>query len=298
MFAALELPFLPTYNDFQFKVKHKLNDKNELTIIGLGALDQFELNTKANQTVEQRYILKYLPVNEQWNYTLGAVYKRYRENGYNSLILSHNYLNNKAFKHINNVQDSAKTFDYSSQEQEVKLRYETVTNLPAGFKLGYGASAEYAKYTNSTFNIVANKAFTDTLLYYTSLNMFHYGSYVQLSNKLFNQSLTLSTGLRIDGTNYSSAMNNPFNHVSPRLSASYQLSNKISLNASSGRYFQRPPYTAMGFRDNNQQLVNQQNGLSYITADHLVAGLEYLPNEQSSISLEGFIKSTRTTPTQ
>ena len=77
LFKAIGLPFLPTYNDFQFKIKTKINQKTELSLIGLGALDQFKLNTEANKTEEQRYLLGYLPVNNQWNYTFGAVLKHF-----------------------------------------------------------------------------------------------------------------------------------------------------------------------------------------------------------------------------
>jgi len=41
LFAALKLPILPTYNDYQFKFNFQLDPKNKLSIIGLGALDQF-----------------------------------------------------------------------------------------------------------------------------------------------------------------------------------------------------------------------------------------------------------------
>ncbi|MDX5404962.1 MAG: TonB-dependent receptor, partial [Bacteroidota bacterium] len=74
LFSALDLPFLPTYNDFQFKTKTVFNKHHQLTVLGLGAIDNFELNTAANETPEQRYILNYLPVNEQWNYSIGAKY--------------------------------------------------------------------------------------------------------------------------------------------------------------------------------------------------------------------------------
>ena len=37
LFAALKLPFLPTYNDAQFKVDYKINRKNKISIIGIGA---------------------------------------------------------------------------------------------------------------------------------------------------------------------------------------------------------------------------------------------------------------------
>ena len=65
LFSALELPFLPAYTDFQLKYKVKLDPKNEITIIGLGAKDDFELNLKANETDYQKYILDYIPVQEQ-----------------------------------------------------------------------------------------------------------------------------------------------------------------------------------------------------------------------------------------
>lgn len=65
LFSALGLPFLPTYNDFQFKTRTRIDTKNEISIIGLGAIDKNTLNLKVNETDEQKYILGYLPVNEQ-----------------------------------------------------------------------------------------------------------------------------------------------------------------------------------------------------------------------------------------
>ena len=71
LFSLLELPFLPTYNDFTLKVKHKINDRSEITLLGIGAIDNFDLNLDANETESQQYILNNLPVNEQWNYSTG-----------------------------------------------------------------------------------------------------------------------------------------------------------------------------------------------------------------------------------
>src|SRR5690606_2469019 len=79
LFGLIGLPFLPTYNDYQFKIKTRLDERNELSIISIGSLDNNELNTDANETEEQQYILGYLPVNEQWTYAIGAVYKHYRD---------------------------------------------------------------------------------------------------------------------------------------------------------------------------------------------------------------------------
>ena len=79
LFKSLGLPFLPTYNDYQFKEKIKFNQQNELSIISIGALDKSPLNLKADSTDYQKYILGYLPEYDQWNYAVGAVYKHFGE---------------------------------------------------------------------------------------------------------------------------------------------------------------------------------------------------------------------------
>ena len=68
LFRLLQLPFLPTFNDFQLKTTTKINDKTELTFIGIGAIDQFALNEDApeEETQEEKedrlYTLGVLPV--------------------------------------------------------------------------------------------------------------------------------------------------------------------------------------------------------------------------------------------
>ncbi|MBM3419852.1 MAG: TonB-dependent receptor, partial [Bacteroidetes bacterium] len=69
LFGAIGLPFLPTYTDFQFKHKTRFGNRNELTVLGLGANDDFRLNLDANETDYQRFILDYIPVQEQYSYT-------------------------------------------------------------------------------------------------------------------------------------------------------------------------------------------------------------------------------------
>jgi hypothetical protein len=85
-------------------------------------------------------------------------------------------------------------------------------------------------------------------------------------------------------------MNNPLDQLSPRISASLVLSEKLTLNANIGRYYQLPAYTVLGYRDNEGNLVNRDNKVTYVQSDHIVAGLEYNPSRYSKISLEGFHK--------
>jgi TonB dependent receptor len=85
-------------------------------------------------------------------------------------------------------------------------------------------------------------------------------------------------------------MGNPLNQISPRISASVKVVEWMNINANIGRYYQRPQYTVMGYRDQNQALVNKANGLKYIRADHAVAGLEFIPTQNTRITVEGFYK--------
>ena len=113
LFAAIGLPFLPTYNDFQVKVKTRINKKNEITFLGIGAIDNDALNTGIkNPTESQAYLLAYLPTYVQWNYTVGAVYKHFAETHYDTWVLSRNMLRNTNYKYKDNNTDSVKTSDY------------------------------------------------------------------------------------------------------------------------------------------------------------------------------------------
>src|SRR6056297_562619 len=297
LFAALELPFLPTYNDAQFKIKTRFDEKNELTLIGLGAIDQFDLNLDANDTEDQRYILNFIPVNEQWSYTVGAVFKHYREKSYDTWVLSRNALNNRSYKYQdNNEVDSLLTFDYFSEESETKFRYENTTRSDNGYKINYGAGLEYAQYTNDTYRkqFVGNA--TQTINYNTRLDLWSWSVFGQISKEYLGERLSLSLGARTDANNYSSEMSNLLSQFSPRFSASYQLKADLSINFNTGRYYQRPAYTTLGFSDATGNLINKTNGLKYISVDHLVGGFEYLPDDDSVISLEGFYKYYRDYP--
>jgi hypothetical protein len=299
LFSVLKLPFLPIYNDGQFKIKTRLNAKNEITFLGLGALDQFELNKAANdgvtdqETLERnQYILGNIASNDQWNYTLGAAYKHFSNSSFQEIIVSRNHLDNRAVKYFNNDEslESNKILDYRSQEIENKLRLEH-TWRGNGWKWNVGAGYENGLFTNRTYNrFVTSDGQVLTADFKSDLFINKYAAFTQISKGFIADRLKLSLGLRTDMAIYNSATSNPLDQLSPRFSVSYLFAPKWSLNGSIGRFYQLPPYTILGYRDNNNNLVNKQNGISYIQADHFVAGVEYLPFSNTKISVEGFYK--------
>jgi hypothetical protein len=296
LFDVIGLPFLPTYNDFQFKSRTRIDEKREFSIIGIGAIDQFRLNLNANETEEQRYILDYLPVNEQWNYAIGAVYKRFRDSSYDTWVLSRNYLNNTAYKYRDNNSDDIRTLDYKSAEIENKFRFENTSRRFRNTKITIGAGFEYAKYTNSTLNTLFISGSPVLLDYDSFLDFFKWNAFAQVSRDLFSERLSLSLGVRADANSYSSEMSNILDQISPRFSASYNIVPELSWNFNTGRFYQLPPHTTPGFRNNAGDLVNRDNRITYISADHIVSGFELRPGEVSSISVEGFFKRYRNYP--
>jgi hypothetical protein len=295
LFDVLGLPFLPTYNDMQFKVKHKFNNKNELSFIGLGAYDQFDLNESVNDDVDDEddlernnYILGNIPVNEQWNYTLGAVYKHYGKKSFQTYVLSRNTLNNSAYKYEDNDENLPKILDYESEETENKFRFEN-TYRDKGYRINAGMNLEHAYYTNATFNRLGTPAGVQIINYNTELNMLKYGAFGSISKDFFNTRLNLTLGVRFDGNDYNDDMSNALNQFSPRLAGSYALTEKWSLNFNVGRYYQLPAYTVLGFSDANGELLNQDR-TKYIQSDHLVGGVEFQPDLKTKITVEGFLK--------
>ena len=291
LFDVLGLPFLPTYDDFLFKTKTKIDQKNEITFLGLGSIDKFKLNTGIKNPDEgQLYILQYLPVNEQWSYTVGAVYKHFHKYGYTNVVLSRNMLNNRSIKYEDNIEiDSNLVYDYNSYESENKLRIEHLTRKGA-WSYNYGAGLDFARYTNNTYQRIFGQSGPDTILYDSKVKLFLWNVFGQVSKNFFGDRLVLSFGVRMDANDYTGYMSNLFHQFSPRFSASYGITNKLSVNFNTGRYYQRPPYTSLGFRNNEGVLVNKQNNIKYISSDHIVLGLSYLPVNDAKISLEGFYK--------
>jgi len=296
LFDVIGLPFLPTFNDYQLKWKTRFDKNNELTIVSIGALDQFKLNLGIeNPTEDQEYILTFLPVNEQWSYAIGAVYKHFKPNSFQTLVVSRNMLNNTSYKYPNNDESRPRSLDYVSREIENKIRFEN--NIRFGdYKFVYTLGSEFAKYENSTLQQLYVGNDLIQIDYNSALDLFKFAGSAQLSRTLLNERLTVSAGVRTDFNTYSASMLNPLDQLSPRISASYVLTEKWALTGSIGRFYQLPAYTTLGFRNNDGDLVNKDNELKYIGANHYIGGLQFIPREDVFFSLEVFRKDYNNYP--
>ncbi|SFB58004.1 TonB-dependent receptor [Algoriphagus aquimarinus] len=298
LFKLIGLPFLPTFNDFQLKTTTKLNDKTELTFIGVGAIDKFVLNQDVpdDETEEDRenrlYLLDVLPVQNQWNYATGVKLKRFRENGFWTFVLSRNMLNNHSVKYAGNDESSQNNllFDYLSQESENKFRAEN-SIFKGGFTVKYGVNYEYSRYYIKNFDrsTLANSGQIIDVESTSNFNL--YGGFVSASKYFNDERLLITGGIRMDGADFGATAKNPLNQLSPRISFSYQLKPNLFATANAGVYYQKPSYTVLGYKDSEGQLINQLNDVRFIRNSQLIAGIEWLvPEKNRRFTAEAFYK--------
>ncbi len=288
LFDMLGLPFLPTFTDAQFKLKTRFDARNELTVLGLGGIDKMKLNTKADDE-DNEYILSYLPKIQQETFTLGAVYRHYAGAHVQSVVASHSYLNNRNTKYQQNDESDPEhlMLRLRSTEQNTQLRLENSSSF-RNWKVTVGTSLDYSQYSNTTFQ----KVYTDraqTFDYHTYLGIMRWGLFGTVNYTSIDERFTSSLGLRADANNYSAAMKDLSDQLSPRLSLSYQLTEHWSLSGNAGLYYQLPPYTALGFKNNNGLYANKY-ALRYMQVSQGSVGLNWRKGDTFEVSVEGFYK--------
>ena len=288
LFDMLGLPFLPTFTDAQFKLKTRFDARNELTVLGLGGIDKMKLKTKADDE-DNEYILSYLPKIQQETFTLGAVYRHYAGAHVQSVVASHSYLNNRNTKYQQNDESDPEhlMLRLRSTEQNTQLRLENSSSF-RNWKVTVGTSLDYSQYSNTTFQ----KVYTDraqTFDYHTYLGIMRWGLFGTVNYTSIDERFTASLGLRADANNYSAAMKDLSDQLSPRLSLSYQLTEHWSLSGNAGLYYQLPPYTALGFKNNNGLYANKY-ALRYMQVSQGSIGLNWRKGDTFEVSVEGFYK--------
>jgi len=263
LFSVLGLPFLPNFIDYQAKVKVKLNEKDDISFLMVGAVDFFRLNLKVNDNItdsvqlkSNKYILGYLPVYRQWNYTFGTVYTHYGTQSKTQYFLSRNMLNNTSYKYRNNDESSEdnRIFTYKSIEEENKLRIENSRTIRK-WKLLAGTGLEYVQFgvDNKAKILIPGAPGTpgtiQDIAFNSQLDLAKYSGFVRAYRNVMGSG-TLSFAGRLDGNTYNKHMQNVFNQPTASVSASLPTAvNGLFLNANIGQFTQLPSYTILGYRN-------------------------------------------------
>lgn len=304
LFTALDLPIRPNFSDFQFKVTNQLTPKSTITVLGLGAIDNFKFAPTKESSVENEFLVRSLPFITQWNYTFGATYKKRIKDGFYNISLSRNMFDNQLdqFEDAQNDNEDFRNLKLKSQEIENKFRFD-FNKYKNGWKYSFGLMGQYVQYNTSLFNKLSNAIYNEngveispqiTINVNSEIAFFKSGAFAQVSKSFFKNKLLISTGVRTDINSFTKNGLDVGRTLSPRLSFAYHLNEKLDLTASVGRYFKIPVYTSLGYQNAAGELVNKS--MEYINSNHFVLGAQYLPNDGMRITLEGFYKQYNNYP--
>lgn len=281
LFEVIGLPIRPDYWDYQYKIDHKINDYNYLYFLGLGSIDDFYLDGSGELDDNARAALEQSPFIIQRTNTVGLTWKTIFKDGsgFVETSMSNNFLKNNFTRYQDNELQQTKLFENDSEEMETHFR-STMNYFGNTWQFKTGILAKRVNYSNTTTSLL----FSDN--YTSEITFFRYGFFANATNSFFNEKLDFSFGIRIDDDSYTTGKKELLN-LSPRIALGYKLTQKWKVNATAGRYFKIPPYTILGYQDNDV-FVNKNT--RYIQSDHLGLGLERFLGSASSVSLEGFYK--------
>lgn len=297
LFKIVDLPIRPDFYDFQYKVNHKFNDRTTLTAIGIGAIDNFSFAPTKESTPENIYVLRSTPYINQWTYTMGFNLNRKIENGFMNFIVSRNMFNTTLdkFEDEQKIEEN-RTLRIDSYEVENKFRFD-YNKFINGWRLSAGVDAQYVGYYGKVFNKIGFVSADDigniipakSMEFNSSIDFFKYGLFLQAAKRFYDEKLLLSGEFRSDMNSFTTTGSNPLQTLSPRLSASYSINPQWNLNASVGSYFKSPVYTALGYKNQEGDFVNED--MKYTKSTHYIIGTEYLPKNSLRFTAEAFFKS-------
>jgi len=281
LFKALGFSFIPDYWDFQTKISYRLDEKNSLSFLTIGALDKVTFN---NDDEEDRYSNSRINSPTQDQYFSGLTWKHLITgsgmNGYALVTLGRTY---SAFNTAQRDSTLATLFNNSSKEGENSLRTDLFLQLSPGTEIIVGNIVKYASLLD--YDLFLDPRFRRNLegkptglSVDSSFTAFRNATHATLV--LNSDAWKATIGMRLDYYDFLVETT----YLSPRMTLSYALNPVSTINLSIGRYYQSPSFIwLMGDPSNQQQL-------KAIRADQIVLGYELQLAADLKFQIEGYYK--------
>ncbi len=274
IFKAAGFGFVPEYWDFLGKADYRLGQNDELSIIGIGVLDNVRF---FNDTEEQRFDNSRVLGSDQDQVVAGATWRHLFTSGYTSVTFSRVDV---SFDYLQSDSLLNPIFGSSSREIENTLRGDVVWLIGTGSELSGGVQSKFISFDNAVIIPAFESSFGDSLSISRSYgtDAWKAAGYVQFSQSLGDWRLT--GGVRAD---YFDLIDKPFT-LAPRFSFTYALLPTLNLNGSVGRYYQSPSYVWLAGNPFNR-------GLKPIGVNQYILGADYLLRPDTRVSIEVYRKN-------
>lgn len=284
LFQLIDLPFLPDYWDYQYKINHRIDSFNDVYLTGVGSINDFRINVPGDLTPDRQAILEQVPVIRQRTNTTGIAWRSRLQssNGFWLSSLSSSWFYND-FRRFRDNENQERLFAQNTATEwrhtaRTELRYFTEKST-----WNTGLSFRVNQFQNDFFDDNTGISFND------GIDFVSYGGFFQWSRPVLDGRLDLTAGFRFDGNTFTDTGNEIYRTFSPRAAASLRLdeNGQWRMTASAGRYFKKPPMNLLGFREGGD-FVNRS--ARYIRSDHLTYGFEFFPRSSTRFGIEGFLK--------
>ena len=282
LFELIGLPIRPSYWDFQSRVEWTLTDDDRLVYVGLWAVDDFDIEQPEDpDDFEGREIASRVLDNDQRSYTQGVSWRRLLPNGVVTTAVSRSY---QEFFFSDLDEAGAELLGNDAEEAAWRARSDADLRLAPGWTLGVGGGASRETVASEFFQRATPATPFDTdLRFSTDLGLWKGFGYAQLTTEVGGR-LALTAGLRADATDFldQTAV------VSPRLSASYDVSDRVEVSAAVGRFTQSPELISLAVQPGG---VYVNRGLDWIDVGQVVGGVAVTPAPSVRLSAEGYYKA-------
>jgi outer membrane receptor for ferrienterochelin and colicin len=274
--SGIGLTAVPQYSSGQAKAVYDLSPSDRLTAIGLAGRHsiRFESDSTAARTQNggDRFV-----GGLTWRHLWGDV-------GTSTLTAS---VVSSTFR--TDSYDEQEALDYRNRSRETiySARLTSTWRLTPATTLDAGGTLRVIDYRHDLFrepDTTNTGTVRPTLDETTGATPVQPDLYAQLTHRPIER-LSLTAGVRASAFSLS---DHPYT-VSPRLSARFELTPSLALNAAWGRYYQRPELVWFTATDTADDLAP-----TYAT--HWIAGLEWTPGSAWRVTLEGYRKDYGNVP--
>lgn len=275
IFKAANFAFVPEYWDFQGKINYKINEKNTLSFLTIGALDYVALN---NENDDNKYKNSRVAVPEQKQYFSGLSWKHTLNNGYVNFVLGRTYTKFNTFQNDSNLVEILKNNSIegeTSLKADMEVKLSNIFNLSFGNQLKVGTKLNYDIFVDGRFRL-DSQGNPSSRKVDTTLTTLKNGTYINLATSIGRHRVSL--GIRGDYYNFTQSKY----FISPRVAVSYMINPVSTIVFSLGRYYQSPSFIWLIGAPNQK--------LEPIRADQIVIGYEHTPFEDLRVQLEVYYK--------
>jgi hypothetical protein len=274
IFKAAGFGFVPEYWDFLGKLNYKLSTADQISILGIAALDNVKL---FNDTDEKRYDNSRILYSDQNQAVTGITWRHLLKKGFTTVTLSQTYF---GYRYQQNDSLTNPIFKSNTDEYETSLRSDVVYQLFKETELSFGLIGKFVNFNSdiilpSFWTNFGQNLSVNSLLDTTAVKT---AGYIQFSQTVF-RNMRVTLGGRFD---YFNLIKNDL-VLSPRVSATYAVSPVFNINASVGKYRQAPSYIWLVANTSNRNL-------NFVSVNQYVAGIEYYFRSDVKMSIETYIK--------